>query len=130
MRIAVTALGVALMIVSVMPVQIGAQVLDPQSLIGEWTGKWAQPLVGGTLRPKGSRDGAYRLIIKKIEGQAVSANIYIEDGGKKASEREVRGTLEGNTLTFGPTRFTVTGKDMQGNRGGSFPVEITLSKGK
>ncbi len=34
MRIAVTVLSVALMIVSVMPGQIGAQVLDPQFLIG------------------------------------------------------------------------------------------------
>ena len=88
MRIAVT-LAVALMIVIVMPGQIGAQALDPQSLIGEWTGKWAQPTVGGTLRTKGSRDGAYKLVINKVEGEVVSANIYVEDGGKRASEREV-----------------------------------------
>jgi hypothetical protein len=127
MRIALTALSVALMIATVMTGQIGAQILDPQSLIGEWTGKWVRELPGVVQGRRASTNGAYRLVINKIEGRAVSAEIYAE-GAQGVFEREIRGTLEGNTLTFGPTRLTVTGQEMRGNRTGSFPVEINLTK--
>jgi hypothetical protein len=127
MRIAVIALGVALMIVGVVPGQIGAQALDSQSLIGEWTGKWVQQSAG--TQTQGRRftpSGAYRLVINKVEGRVVFADIYFE-GAQGASEREARGTLEGNTLTFGPTRFAVSGNEMRGNR--STPsIEINLTK--
>ena len=133
MRIAVVALSVALMIVCVIPGQIGAQALDPQTLIGEWTGKWVRQTPGAV---QGGRrlttNGAYRLVINKIEGQAVSADIYAEgvnvEGSQKTVEREVRGRLEGSTLTFGPTRFTVTEKEMRGTRTGPAAVEINLTK--
>lgn len=129
MRIAVAALSVALMVVSVMPVQIGAQTLDPQSLIGEWIGKWVRESAGVGQTRRVATSGAFRLVINKVEGRAVSADIYAE-GAQGASEREVRGRLEGNILTFGPTKFTVTGTEMRGTRSSPAATEINLTKSK
>lgn len=127
MRIAVTALSVVLMIAAIMPGQIGAQALDPQSLIGEWTGKWVTQVAGLSQTRRIATSGAYRLVIKKVEGRTVSADIYAE-GAQGTLERGVRGTLEGNTLTFGPVKFTVTGKDMRGNSSSPASLEINLTK--
>ncbi len=129
MRIAVTALSVFLMIVSVMPGQIGAQALDPQSLIGEWTGKWVRQSAGSAQTRRIATSGAYRLVINKVEGRIVSADVYAE-GAQGVIERGGRGTLEGNTLTFGPVKFTVTGNDMRGTRTSPVLSEINLTKMK
>lgn len=133
MRIVVTALCIALMMVTAMSGPVGAQTtdpqaLDPQALVGEWTGKWVRQTPGAVQGGrKATTTGAYRLVINKVEGRAVLADIYRE-GAQGASEREVRGRLEGNTLTFGPTRFTVTGKAMRGNISGPAGIEIDLTK--
>jgi hypothetical protein len=88
----------------------GADV-DPQSLVGEWEGRWQS-----RGREAGGVAGQYYLTIKKVEGDRVFARFLIYGARQIDIERE--GTLQGNTIIFESPQnkgvFTVEGDKMRG----------------
>ena len=104
--------------------------LDPQSLVGEWTGKWiAAAVVGQGGGGRGGMQGPYSLVITKVEGGSVFATLETQ-----GFSGPIRATLAGNSLTFGGglfrTELTVDGNEMRGTRqgGGIPPRAIQLVK--
>jgi len=99
---------VALSCLAVTPVT--PQTLDPQSIIGEWGGRWVDPR-------EMSNTGSYFMTIKKIEGSKVFTRLYIVTRGS-AFEGDREATLSGNTLTietkFNKAEFTIEGDQMRG----------------
>ncbi len=122
----VITLGVVL-VLGAMAGFVGAQSPDPQSLVGEWNGKWVRQ---GGMQTKGSQQsGTYKLTIKKVDGNVVQASIEAESVAMGPVDRDINGTLQGDRLTFAKTQLTVTGNQMRGtNTAGMFPVEINLTK--
>jgi len=102
--------------------------VDPQALIGEWTGRWRQGAVGGP-GGRGGTQGPYKLLITKVEGDRVSGSLDTQ-----GFSGNVTATLSGNQLSFGndrvQTQLTVDGNQMRGTRsGGGLPTrEIQLTK--
>jgi len=92
--------------------------VDPQSLVGQWTGSW-------TNSNTGKDNGKYYLRIERVEGQKVFGDG--EFVGRKASQFKVNGTLSGNQLTFGRTELTVDGREMHGK---APSIDIKLMKEK
>ena len=99
--------------------------VDPQSLIGEWSGEWR-------WKSNQKMNGAYTLTIEKVEGTDVSGEGQLR--GRSNTEFKFRGKLEGNHLTFGKeaqTDLVIDGKTMSGARtGGQNPIDIKLTKTK
>jgi hypothetical protein len=99
--------------------------VDPQSLIGEWSGEWR-------WKSNQKFSGPYMLTIEKVEGTNVFGEGQMR--GRNNTEFKFRGKLEGNHLTFGresQTDLVIDGKTMSGSRtGGQNPVDITLTKTK
>jgi hypothetical protein len=99
--------------------------LDPQSLIGNWSGSWTNKL----LR---SANGQYHLKIEQVRGNKVYGLVDIS--GTSSIQYRLDGTLDGNRLTFGtqnPTELLIEGNQMKGSSQGSVrgnPWEITLTK--
>ena len=89
--------------------------LDPQSLIGEWVGRWRSGAVTGGPGPRSGREGPFALTITQVQGNAVYG--VIETGGVTT---KIRATLQGNQLKFGndqiQTELTVDGDHMRGTR--------------
>lgn len=104
--------------------------IDPQSLIGEWTGKWVTSHGPGPRRA-GGPNGPYALTIKQVTGDQVRATLDVV-----GQAREIRAKLVENRLTFGNDQFqtelTVDGDQMRGTRQGSasIPWVIELTKKK
>lgn len=90
--------------------------LDPQSLIGQWSGSWTNAATG-----KGN--GKYYIKIERVEGVKVFGKG--EFSGRKNTEFDVNGTLAGNQLTYGKTTLTIEGNRMQGK---GQNLDITLTK--
>jgi|SRR5262245_8224036 len=103
--------------------------IDPQSLVGEWSGKWIAAATGGGNGGRAGLQGPYVLTITKVEGTRVLATIET-----RGFSGDIRGTLEDNRLIFAGQQFrtelTVDGKEMRGQRqGGGIPArEIELVK--
>ena len=103
------------------------EVLDPQSLVGEWGGSWIN---------KSNRrvNGQYYLTVEKVEGNKVYGQVTIS--GSDTTQFKIVGTLAGNRLTFGtqsPTELLIEGKQMKGTNQGAVraaPLDITLTKTK
>jgi hypothetical protein len=99
--------------------------VDPQSLIGEWSGEWR-------WKSNQKFSGPYTLTIEKVEGTDVFGEAQMR--GRNNIEFKFRGKLEGNHLTFGreaQTDLVIDGKTMTGGRsGGQNPVDIKLTKTK
>jgi len=99
--------------------------VDPQSLIGEWSGEWR-------WKSNQKLSGPYLLTIEKVEGTNVFGEGQMR--GRNNTEFKFRGKLEGNHLTFGRESLTdlvIEGKTMSGSRiGGQNPVDIKLTKTK
>jgi hypothetical protein len=110
---------------SVAPAVAQAPAVDPQSLIGEWSGEWR-------WKSNQKFSGPYSLTIDKVEGTDVFGEAQMR--GRNNIEFKFRGKLEGNHLTFGKesqTDLVIDGKTMKGGRsGGQNPVDITLTKTK
>jgi len=101
--------------------------IDPQSLIGEWSGKWSG--IWGT----GSQmlTGDYVLRIKKVEGEKVFGEVEFTNRG--TTKTNMVGTFDGQRLTYGNGALTVEGNRMTGTRPvQNFPqgIKIDLSKAK
>jgi hypothetical protein len=94
--------------------------VDPQSLIGQWSGSWTGTH-GGAGRGSGS--GKYYLTIERVEGEKVYAKQ--ETSSKRGNVNSVTGRLSGNLLTFGKTELTIDGKNMQGT---APDMKISLTK--
>ena len=79
--------------------------VDPQSLIGTWSGTWSDSHYEKS-------NGRYYLMIERVEGDRVF--------GKRQSvqmtttEHKVRGRLSGNVLRFGKTELRIEGNQMRG----------------
>lgn len=123
------ALVLACLALRPIPLVFAQATLDPQSLVGEWAGKWIAAATGGGNGGRGGTQGPYALVITKIEGDRVFATVE-----SREFSGAVRGTLADNRLTFaGPqfrTELTIEGNQMRGLRqgGGLPPREIQLVK--
>ena len=52
--------------------------VDPQSLVGEWTGKWTSGAVSGGPGPRSGREGPYALTITQVQGNVVQGTIQVQ----------------------------------------------------
>jgi len=78
--------------------------LDPQSLLGEWSGSW-------TSKHIGSFNGRYSLTVEKVEGDKVYGQVYFTTPQRPTFQHKLVGTLDRNRLTFGsqnPTELLIT----------------------
>jgi hypothetical protein len=92
--------------------------VDPQSLVGTWSGNW--------VASHGEKNsGQYVLTIERVDGEKVIGKGEIT--GRRSSEFKVNGTLSGNQLSYGRTTLTVDGERMSGTGNNS---KITLTKQK
>ena len=103
------------------PARSQSGALDPQSLVGQWSGEW----VGGANQ---KANGRYYLTIEKVEGNKVSGKGQVL--GRRTTEFTIGGTLDGNRLSYGKTVLTVDGDRMNGQDGGNLSAHISLTKGK
>jgi hypothetical protein len=99
--------------------------VDPQSLVGEWTGSWVD-------KREGKNNGQYSLTIEKVEGNQVHGRGELSV--RRTSEFKFVGTLEGNRLTFGRDTkvvLTIEGTQMRGtSESPTAARNITLNKTK
>jgi len=101
--------------------------LDPQSLVGEWSGSWINKHQRGV-------NGQYHLRIDQVKGNKVFGQVTIV--GREKAEFKIGGTLDGNRLTFGtqnPTELLIEGNQMKGSSQGAVranPMDIALTKTK
>ena len=101
--------------------------LDPQSLVGEWSGSWKNPQLPGA-------NGRYQLTVDEVKGDKVYGQVVIS--GRETLQFKLLGTLAGNRLTFSsanPTVLLIDGNQMRGNSQGSVranPMDIALMKTK
>ena len=101
--------------------------LDPQSLVGEWSGSWINKKLQGA-------NGQYHLKVEQVRGNKVYGNVAII--GRETVQFNIVGTLDGNRLTFNPqnpTELVIEGKQMKGSAQGSAranPMDISLAKTK
>lgn len=99
--------------------------LDPQSLVGEWSGSWRNTKSPGA-------NGQYHLTIDEVKGDKVYGQVVIS--GRETLQFKLLGSLAGNRLTFSsgnPTVLLIDGKQMRGNSQGSVrtnPMDIALTK--
>ena len=124
-------LSVVIIATTVAPALSQAPV-DPQSLVGNWSGRWSM------RNPQGHQvSGQYDVSITKVEGDKVYAHVDAAGGsggrgpGAPPVVGDFVGTLDGNRLTLGNDELTVDGSRMKGRKGGtSFLSEIDLAKKK
>src|SRR5262249_3952916 len=82
--------------------------LDPQSLIGVWSGT----LINKNIR---GYNGQYQLTIEQVKGDKVNGQVVIS--GRETAQFKIGGTLNGNRLTFGkqnPTELLIEGNQTKG----------------
>ena len=96
-----------------------AAAFDPKSLVGQWSGEWTE-MRGNEIH------GKYFLTIERVQGNKVFGKGQVV--GKRTVDFTVRGTFDGNRLSYGDTALTVDGTKMDGERGGDFPAHISLVK--
>jgi len=94
--------------------------IDPQSLVGEWSGEWV-------WRAGGARRGPMDMTISKIENNVVYASGSYRGGAQGARTWKTTGTLEGNTLRIGRSTYTIGPDTMKGFNESS---DLTLRKVK
>jgi len=97
--------------------------IDPQSLVGEWSGIW------GTAST--TLSGDYVLRIRKVEGEKVFGEVEFTNRG--TTRTNLIGTFDGQRLTYGNGALTVEGNRMTGTRPvTNFPrgIKIDLTKEK
>ena len=109
MRTLGLSLLVALVVAISPPPAVTQTILDPESLVGVWSGRWAVHTWHG---PRGG--GQCYLTINKVEANTVHA--VIEILGTGATKSEFTGRLEGDRILRegGRMEFTVTGNLMKG----------------
>jgi hypothetical protein len=110
----------------VLPLVASAQTpVDPQSLVGEWTGSWISAWVGGST-------GAYQLTIARVEGNTVYGRFeFTTRNVRGRREGDFVGTVEGNRLTWGAeqkSELTIDGARMFGTVGLSGHIIVTITK--
>jgi hypothetical protein len=105
--------------------------LDPQSLVGEWIGRWRSGAATGGPGPRSGREGPFAFTITRVEGGVAYG--AIEVGGVTT---KIRATLQGNQLKFGTdqvqTELTIERDQMRGTRqrAGTPPALLELAKSK
>lgn len=84
-----------------------SQDVDPQSLVGDWSGTW-------TITPDQGKESSdvYLLKIERVEGGKVYGKGDYAAGGLQSFKLE--GTLDGNRLKFGATELVIADNRMQG----------------
>ena len=92
--------------------------VDPQSLIGLWSGTWTGAHVA-------AENGRYYLTITRVDGQKVLGKV--EFVGKRTTEFPINGTLSGNRLTYLRTELMISGNRMTGT-GPDFKLTLTKDK--
>src|SRR2546425_13339271 len=84
--------------------------VDPQSLLGEWAGKWSG--IWGTGSQ--TQSGDYVLKITKVQGEKVFGQV--EWTAKGMQKSNLVGNFDGRRLTYGTAELVVEGDRMSGNR--------------
>lgn len=123
LRRALSFVVVAVIIIATVAPQAWPQTpaLDPQTLVGQWTGSWAE-----ASRP--GANGRYHLRIERVQGDKVFGKGELVT--KTTNEFKFAGTLSGNRLTFGRTELTVDDNRMSGTSAVGPGLTITLTKEK
>ena len=121
----VGSVGIAGLVVSAWP----QETIDPQSLVGEWTGSWTNQQFSG----RGDLGkGDYILTIERVEGNQVYGRGKIR-GPKGTNEFDVVGTLDGNQLRYGKqpvTKLLIRKGEMTGTSEGRLGRDIILYQRK
>jgi hypothetical protein len=100
--------------------------LDPQSLVGEWSGSWT---TAGAVQS--TRSGRYYLTIEKVVGDKVHGTGRVE--GRGGRDFNFLGTLAGDHLKFGEANvadLVVSGNQMRGKIQGRVNWDVDLLKAK
>ena len=116
------ALSVAAVVVPVAGVV--AQNVDPQSLVGQWTGTW-------TEKSESKMSGRYYITIEKVEGKSVFGRGEVHSRSGK-TEFQFVGPLEGR-LTYARDNvvdLTIDGNRMEGTAIGKTNWRLKLNKQK
>ena len=116
-------LAVSITAVLVPVTRIVAQNVDPQSLVGQWTGNW-------TEKSESKINGPYYLTIERVEGNKVFGLGEVHSRSGKTEFRFV-GTPQGNRLTYGRdnvTDLTIDGNRMEGTSIGRTNWRVKLNK--
>jgi hypothetical protein len=130
MRVHIMGRSLLLVVVAVVTLVVSAwsqTPLDPQALVGEWSGSWKNTKLQGI-------NGQYHLTIDEVRGDKVYGQVVIS--GPETRQFKLLGTLAGNQLTFSsgnPTVLLIDGNQMRGNSQGSVranPWDIALTKTK
>lgn len=99
-----------------------SQDVNPQSLVGDWNGKWTI-----TSGQGGDSSAEYVLQIERVEGNKVFGRG--DFAWKGPNPFKLEGTLEGNRLKFGATELEIADDRMQG-RSTKNNAKISLVKTK
>jgi hypothetical protein len=102
-----------------------AQNVDPQSLVGQWTGTW-------TEKSESKMNGPYYITIERVDGNRVFGRCEVHSRSGK-TEFQFVGTLAGNRLTYGRDNvadLTIDGNRMEGTAIGRTNWRLKLNKQK
>jgi hypothetical protein len=122
-RCVLAGLAVGVMAVLVSVAGVVAQNVDPQSLVGQWSGNW-------TEKSESKMNGPYYITIERVEGNKVFGRAEVHSM-KGKTEFQFVGTLQGNRLTFGRdnvTDLTIDGNRMEGTALGRTNWRVKLNK--
>jgi hypothetical protein len=124
-RLVLAGLAISVAAVVVPVTGVVAQNVDPQSLVGQWTGTW-------TEKSQAKMNGRYYITIEKVDGKRVFGRGEVHSGSWK-NEFQFVGTLEGNRLTYrrdNLTDLTIDGNRMEGTSIGRTNRRLKLDKQK
>jgi hypothetical protein len=125
-RLVLAGLAISVAAVVVPVTGVVAQNVDPQSLVGQWTGTW-------TEKSQSKMNGRYYITIEKVDGKRVFGRAEVHGSGSGKNEFQFVGTLEGNRLTYGRdnvTDLTIDGNRMEGTSIGRHNWRLKLNKQK
>jgi hypothetical protein len=122
-RLVLAGLAVSLAAVFVPLAGVVAQNVDPQSLVGQWTGTW-------TEKSESKMNGPYYITIERVDGNRVFGRAEVHSRSGK-TEFQFVGTLQGNRLTYGRDNvadLTIDGNRMEGTAIGRTNWRVKLNK--
>src|SRR4030095_15449723 len=122
-RLVLGGLAISVAAVVVPVAGVVAQNVDPQSLVGQWTGTW-------TEKSESKMNGPYYITIERVDGNKVFGRAEVHSRSGK-TEFQFVGTLQGNRLTYGRDNvadLTIDGNRMEGTALGRTNWRVKLNK--
>jgi hypothetical protein len=122
-RLVLARLAISVAAVVVPVAGVVAQNVDPQSLVGQWTGTW-------TEKSESKMNGPYYITIERVDGNRVFGRAEVHSRSGK-TEFQFVGALQGNRLTDGRDNVTdlaIDGKRMEGTAIGRTNWRVKLNK--